>query len=44
MQYLSGMGVLAYWVSNMLFDMLKTMIPCGIVIGLLSAFDFFVSI
>jgi ATP-binding cassette subfamily A (ABC1) protein 3 len=31
----------AYWISNMLFDIIKALIPCGIVIGLLSAFDFF---
>ena len=41
MQLLSGMSLAAYWVSNMLFDILKALIPCGIVIGLLSAFDFF---
>lgn len=43
MQVLSGMSLGAYWTSNMLFDMVKAMIPCGIVIGLLSAFNFFVS-
>ena len=41
MQLLSGMSLFAYWVSNMIFDMIKALIPCGIVIGLLSAFDFF---
>jgi ATP-binding cassette, subfamily A (ABC1), member 3 len=41
MQLLNGMSLFAYWVSNMLFDMIKALIPCGIVIGLLSAFDFF---
>jgi ATP-binding cassette, subfamily A (ABC1), member 3 len=41
MQMLSGMSLPAYWISNMLFDIIKAMIPCGIVVGLLSAFDFF---
>jgi hypothetical protein len=41
MQILSGMGLGAYWVSNMLFDIAKAMIPSGIAIGLLYAFDFF---
>ena len=41
MQLLSGMSLTAYWASNMIFDILKAMIPSGIVIGLLSAFDFF---
>lgn len=44
MQVLAGMSLPAYWVSNMLFDLLKAYIPCGIVIGLLYAFDFFVRI
>jgi len=35
------MSLPAYWVSNMLYDIVKAMIPSGIVIGLLSAFDFF---
>jgi hypothetical protein len=41
MQLLSGMSLSAYWISNMLFDIIKALIPSGIVIGLLSAFDFF---
>jgi len=41
MQLLSGMSLTAYWTSNMLFDIIKAMIPSGIVIGLLKAFDFF---
>lgn len=41
MQLLSGMSITAYWTSNMLFDVVKAMIPSGIVIGLLSAFDLF---
>ena len=43
MQVLSGMSVAAYWTSNMIFDVLKVLIPSGIVIGLLYVFDFFVS-
>lgn len=43
MQVLAGMNLTAYWISNMLFDICKALIPCGIVIGLLYAFDFFVS-
>ena len=42
MQVLSGMSLLSYWISNMLFDIVKAMIPSGIVIGLLYAFGFFV--
>ena len=40
MQMLSGMGLGAYWISNMVFDIVKAMIPCGIAIGLLYAFNF----
>lgn len=43
MQVLSGMSVAAYWTSNMIFDIMKVMIPAGIAIGLLYVFDFFVS-
>jgi ATP-binding cassette, subfamily A (ABC1), member 3 len=38
MQILSGMSVTAYWVSNIIFDILKALIPCGIVIGLWRVF------
>ena len=41
MQLLSGMSLTAYWLSNLFFDILKALIPCSIVIGLLKAFDFF---
>ena len=43
MQLLSGMSLPAYWISYMIFDIMKALIPSGIVIGLLYAFDFFVS-
>ena len=43
MQVLSGMSLASYWVSNMIFDILKAMIPSGIAIGLLYAFGFYVS-
>ena len=42
MQVLSGMSLPSYWISNMLFDIIKAMVPSGIVIGLLYAFGFFV--
>jgi hypothetical protein len=42
-QILNGMNIVAYWVSNMIFDIVKALIPSGIVIGLLYAFDFYVS-
>ena len=32
MQVLSGLSLLAYWVSNLLFDLLKCLIPCVLVI------------
>lgn len=44
MQVLSGMSLAAYWLSNLLFDIAKAMIPAGIAIGLLDAFDLNVSI
>ena len=37
------MSLASYWVSNMIFDILKAMIPSGIAIGLLYAFGFYVS-
>ena len=43
MQVLSGMSLPAYWLSYLLFDIAKALIPSGIVIGLLYAFDFYVS-
>ena len=43
MQVLNGMSLMSYWTSYLLFDIVKALIPSGIVIGLLSAFDFFVS-
>jgi ATP-binding cassette subfamily A (ABC1) protein 3 len=39
MQLISGMSLIAYWTSNMLFDFIKAIIPSGIVIGLIYAFD-----
>lgn len=39
MQLISGMSLPAYWISNLLFDIVKSIIPCAIVIGLMYAFD-----
>jgi ATP-binding cassette, subfamily A (ABC1), member 3 len=39
MQMISGMSLTAYWISNLVFDILKGMIPSVIVIGLIYAFD-----
>lgn len=39
MQVISGMNLIAYWLSNLIFDMIKALIPSGIVIGLLTAFN-----
>lgn len=39
MQLISGMNLTAYWVSNMLFDVIKGIIPSAIVIGFIYAFD-----
>ena len=38
MQMISGMSLPAYWISNMFFDIAKSMIPCGTVVGLMYAF------
>jgi hypothetical protein len=43
MQVLAGMDLLPYWTANLIFDIIKAYIPSGIAIGLLYAFDFFVS-
>ena len=43
MQVISGMNLAAYWISNLIFDMVKALIPSGIVIGLMIAFDINVS-
>ena len=43
MQILSGMSLTAYWTSNLIFDIVKGLIPGGIVIGLLQRFGYFVS-
>lgn len=39
MQLISGMNLSAYWISNMFFDIVKGVIPSGIVIGLFYAFQ-----
>lgn len=42
-QVISGMSLTAYWVSNLLFDILKGLIPSAIVIGFSYAFSLNVS-
>jgi ATP-binding cassette subfamily A (ABC1) protein 3 len=39
MQMISGMSLPAYWVANYLFDIIKSIIPSAVVIGLIYAFD-----
>eukprot|EP00347_Sterkiella_histriomuscorum_P006793 403351411 len=39
LQLISGMSLPAYWTSNMIFDIVKSMIPCGIIVGLIYAFN-----
>lgn len=43
MQVISGMSLTAYWISNLVFDILKALIPSCIVIGLMYAFGLNVS-
>jgi ATP-binding cassette subfamily A (ABC1) protein 3 len=42
-QLISGMSLTAYWVSNLLFDIFRGLIPSAIVIGFSYAFDLKVS-
>jgi len=39
MQIISGLDISAYWISNIIFDMVKAIIPCAITIGLMYAFS-----
>jgi ATP-binding cassette subfamily A (ABC1) protein 3 len=39
MQLISGMSLPAYWISNLIFDLFKGLIPSAIVIGLIYAYD-----
>ena len=39
MQLISGMNLAAYWISNYIFDILKTEIPMVIAIGLMYAYS-----
>ena len=43
MQIISGLNISAYWISNIIFDMVKAIIPCAITIGLMYAFSVDVS-
>lgn len=38
-QVISGMSLTAYWISNLIFDLFKGMIPSAIVIGLIYAYN-----
>jgi ATP-binding cassette subfamily A (ABC1) protein 3 len=38
MQLISGMSLAAYWASNIIFDVIKALIPSLIVIGLMNGF------
>ena len=44
MQLISGLDLSAYWISNLAFDIFKSVIPCVIVIGLMYAFGLDVSL
>jgi hypothetical protein len=39
MQLISGMSLSAYWISNLVFDICKGILPSAIVIGLTYAFS-----
>ena len=43
MQLISGMSISAYWISNMIFDIIKAEIPMLLVIALIYAFGLDVS-
>lgn len=40
MQWISGMNMVSYWLSNYIFDVCKAYIPMLLVIALLYIFDF----
>lgn len=39
-QYISGVGIMSYWVSNLVWDMLKFMLTGGLSLVILYVFDF----
>ena len=39
MQLVSGVSLMAYWISNLIADVLKMYIPIAIIIGLNAAYD-----
>jgi len=39
MQIVSGMSLFAYWVSNLVFDIMKSMLPCACVVAVLFIFE-----
>jgi len=38
MQLISGMSLSAYWISNIIFDVLKALIPCMIVLAFMKIY------
>ena len=38
-QIISGVGVGVYWLTTFVFDVATYLIPCGVFLGLLYAFD-----
>lgn len=38
LQVISGLNLQAYWSINMIFDILKTLVPIGCIVGLIFAF------
>jgi len=38
-QLISGVSLMAYWLSNGAMDIFKSLIPCGVAIGMIYAFD-----
>ena len=39
LQMISGLNLTAYWIINMVFDIIKTLVPIGSIIGLIYAFN-----
>jgi len=39
MQVVSGLSLFAYWAANLLFDMIKILLPCVLTVGVIFLFD-----
>jgi len=39
LQVISGMNLFSYWLVNLLFDMIKTLFPIGLIILIMYFFD-----